>query len=176
MHIVTGLLLAGLFGKAKHGRPGMGLPLNRTGPIRVAHALPGRIRFLVPSLKGAPEERLLRLSPLNTINGIKQVHTNPITWNVIVEYQQEQLEPVLIFGAVARLLGLEEEMEKMPAPAVTQELRMVEKSLNYAVLDKTRGAIDLRSAAALALLFAGSFKVIRDGWASFPGGFTLQLH
>ncbi|MDJ0766824.1 MAG: hypothetical protein QNJ97_27875 [Myxococcota bacterium] len=173
MHIITGLLLAGLFGKSRQGEPGDHLPRFRTGPIRVAHALPGRIRFLVPSLKRAPEEHLSALSPLEKINGIGQVRTCPISGSILVEYQKDLLDPVLIFGAVARLLGLDAELEKTPQPALTRELRSVESSLNRAVFDKTLGTLDLRSATALALLIAGGMKVFRDGWASFPAGFTL---
>lgn len=173
MHIVTGLLLAGLFGKSKQEHPADGLPGFKTGPIRVAHALPGRIRFIVPSLKGAPEEQFSALSPLEKVNGVGMVRISPISGSVVVEYQKDLLEPRLIFGALARLLGLEAELNRTPQPTLTRELRSVENSLNRAVFDKSQGILDLRSAVALTLLIAGSVTVFKNGWSSFPGGFTL---
>jgi hypothetical protein len=59
-------------------------------------------------------------------------------------------------------------------PAVAKELRMVEKSLSQALLDRSNGVVDLKTIAALALLISGGIKVAKDGLvASLPTGITL---
>jgi hypothetical protein len=174
MHIITGLLLAGILGKSKTGRPRLGLPMYKTGPIRVVHALPGRIRFHVPALVDAPEAHHARLGALKKIEGIDDVITSPITGNIVVSYRSDMLEPILVFGAIVRLLGLERALEETPMPAVAKELRMVEKSLSQALLDRSNGVVDLKTIAALALLISGGIKVAKDGLvASLPTGITL---
>ena len=49
MHIITGVLLAGLLGKNKSRRRTL-MPMLRTGPVQTAHYVPGRVRLRIPSL------------------------------------------------------------------------------------------------------------------------------
>lgn len=174
MHIITGLLLAGLFGKSKAGRPTLGLPMFKTGPIQVRHALPGRIRFHASALVDAPGSYHERLGALKKVDGIDDVVTSPISGSIVVTYRPDAVEPMMVFGAIVRLLGLERALEETPMPMVAGELREMEKSLSRALLDRSNGTVDLKTVAALALLVGGGIKIVREGLIpSLPTGVTL---
>ena len=54
MHLILGALLAAYMNKKKGSEGGAGgtpVPHLRTGPIRIDHALPGRLRFRIESLR-----------------------------------------------------------------------------------------------------------------------------
>lgn len=173
MHIITGLVIAALLGKSGESDPLAPLRSLTTGPIRVAHAIPGRVRFVVPSLRGAGPDQLVGIERLQSLDGIEQVKASAISGSLVVRYRPVQVDPPLLLGAVARLLGLEGELERTPAPAVTQELRLMAQSLNRAVFYKTHGLLDLWTVVALVLMAVGGKKVIAQGWGALPTGFTL---
>ena len=173
MHIVTGLVLAALLGKSSESDSLAPLRTLTTGPIRVAHAIPGRVRFVVPSLRGASADRLAGIQRLESVDGIESIETSAISGSVVVRYRPAQIDPPLLLGAVARLLGLEAELERTPTPAVAQEFRLMAQSLNRAVFYKTHGLLDLWSVMALVLMAIGGKKIITEGWRALPAGFTL---
>jgi len=174
MHIITGLVIAGLAGKMKRDAVLNGLPRFRTGPVRVAHAVPGRIRFSVPSLEGADEAALAWVGEYRTLKGVEDVKASKVTGSVIVAYRPEEVDPPLLFGALVRFLGLEEEMDRRPAPVVMRELRELGRGLNLMVYDRTGGVADLWSVFVVALAVMGARRMLQSGWTAFPTGFTLM--
>jgi hypothetical protein len=173
MHIITGLIIAGLSGKLKKNKSLGGLPRFRTGPIRVVHSLPGRIRFEVPSLRGADDAGLAWVEDFQSLEGLKRIEVSTISGSVLIVYREAEVDPQLLFGALARMLRLDSELERSPSPALMRELRDVGKSLNRSVYDGTSGMLDLWSLLVIALAVMGAKKVLQSGWASFPTGFTL---
>ncbi len=170
MHILTGILLAGLLGRKN--RASM-LPMLRTGPVQTDHLLSGRVRFRVPSLIGAPEQAEILAERLRTLEGVRQVHVSPTTGSVLIEYRQAVVEPELLFAATVRLLGLEKELEHTPRPALVRELRAVLDSLNRVVFDRTSGLLDFSSALLLILAAVGVRNMTQEGAKALPAGFTL---
>ncbi len=170
MHIITGMLIAGLLGRKN--RPSV-LPMLRTGPVQTDHLLPGRVRFRVPSLVGAAEQAENLAERLRTLEGVRSAQANPATGSVLVEYRQSVVEPELLFAATVRLLGLEKELERTPCPALVRELRAVLDSLNRVVYDRTSGMLDFSSALLLILAAVGVRKMTQEGAKQLPAGFTL---
>ena len=106
MHILTGLLLAGLLGNNKFRRRTL-MPMLRTGPVQTAHWVPGRVRLRVPSLaENGPGAAMLR-DKLPTIQGVQSVKLDPATGSVLIVYREDQLRPELLFAAVVRLMNLD---------------------------------------------------------------------
>lgn len=173
MHIITGLVMAALLGKSRQDDPLSALKAVTIGPIRVAHAIPGRVRFVVPSLRGAEKERLAGIERLKSLDGIDRVEVSTISGSLIVRYRPGQIDPQLLLGAIARLLGLEAELDRMPVPVATRELRLMAQSLNRAVLYQTHGLLDLWSVVALVLIAVGGRKVLAEGFGALPTGVTL---
>jgi hypothetical protein len=173
MHTITGLAIAALARRLKRDKWLAGLPRYKTGPIRVAHAIPGRIRFLVPSLRGDDSAGLSWLERLRDLQGVSRVDVSSVTGSVLVIYRPAEVDPALLFGALARLLGLEGDVERTPAPVMLRELREFGKSLNLAVYDNTSGLVDLWSLLIIGFVVLGVKGVYQRGWASLPAGVTL---
>jgi len=171
MHIITGMLLAGLL-KRGQKTPNL-LPMLRTGPVQTAHCLPGRIRFRIPSLIDDSQQADLLREKLPTLRGVESLNVTVSTGSVLVCYREKELPGELLFAALVRLLGLEKELETTPQPTVVKELRSVMDSLNRVVYDRTAGLLDFQS-SILILLAAVGVKKLMDGRANvLPAGATL---
>jgi hypothetical protein len=172
MHIITGLLLAGLAGAKGKGkkRP---LPGFTTGPVRTVHALPGRIRFRVPSLIQNRKGKELIEGRLSGLAGIDSVAVNEVTGSVLIYFSESEVRADLLFAAIVKLLGLEAEVENPPPPLIAKELKMLGRSLNRAVYEKTGGIINLWTALMIVLAAYGVRRVMTDGARAWPAGFTL---
>ena len=173
MHIVTGVIIAALAGKAKQNKVLQGLPMYRTGPIQIAHVLPGRIRFIIPILRENHEAMKPGIEQLGKLRGIDSVVHNTISGSLIVRFNQEMVPPPLLFSAIARLLGLEHELDKPLTPGVIKEVRELGEGLNRMIFDETYGLLDLRTIAIVGLVVLGSRKLLTERWATVPTGLTL---
>ncbi len=164
------MLVAAILGKGK--RPSL-LPWVRTGPVRVEHSLPGRVRFRVPSLpEGLPGTDLLR-DKLPTLEGVQTVNVNVETGSVLIRFEPAKVRPELLFAAVVRLLGLEGELEKPPKPAFTREVRAAVDGLNRAVYDRTGGLLDFYSVLLILLAGIGIKQILADGARAMPPGISM---
>ena len=171
MHILTGLLLAGLLGKNKF-RCRTLMPMLRTGPVQTAHWMPGWVRLRVPSLAENAAGAARVRERLPAIQGVQSVKLNPATGSVLIVYREDQVRPELLFAAVVRLMNLDAELNRMPQPVVTRELREILGRPNRMVYDRTGGLIDLWSAGLDSLAAIGSQRRrCRD--RAFPAGLTL---
>jgi hypothetical protein len=173
MHLLTGVIIAALAGRAKQNKVLQGLPRLQTGPIQVAHALPGRIRFIIPALRDRPEDMQDGIDQLATISGIDAITHSSVTGSLVVEFDHERIPPPLLFSAISRLLGLDHELDKPLTPRVIKELKQLGSSLNRMVYDETHGLLDLRTIAVGSLLVLGGRKLFLEKWGSFPTGLTL---
>ena len=173
MHLVTGILIAALAGRAKQNKVLQGLPMFQTGPIQIAHALPGRIRFVIPGLRDTNEPMEKGIEQLRSLKGIDSVTSSTVTGSLVVEFNHELVPPPLLFSAISRLLGLEHELDKPLTPAVVKEFKQIGGSLNRMIYDETYGFLDLRTIAIGGLLVLGGRKLLTEKWASFPTGLTL---
>ena len=170
MHIITGMLVAGFLGRKRKASI---LPMLRTGPVQTAHLLPGRVRFRVPSLVDAPTQAEELRSRLSALDGVENVEVSASSGSLLIEYREKLVRPELLFAATVRLLGLEKEMEHTPRPVVVKELRAMFDSLNRVVYDRTHGLLDFSSALLILMAAVGISKVVKQGSAAFPPGFSL---
>jgi len=170
MHIVTGMLIAGLLGKGK--RPTL-MPLLKNGPVRVAHVVPGRVRMSVPLLQEDRSQASPLQEKLASLAGVQAVSVNPVTGSVMIRFDEASVQPELLYAATVRLMGLERELEKTPRPAVVKELRLMLDSLNRVVYDRTGGLLDFTSALLIILAGVGVKKMLAEGAKAMPAGFTL---
>lgn len=172
MHIITGLLLAALAGRKKKSGTG-GTPLLKSGPVRTAHSLQGRLRLRVPSLVGDQKGCRDLDTRFSNLQGIRSAESSPVTGSVLVHYDEQAVRPELIFGAVVKLLGLEEELERVPTPVLTRELGLLGRSLNRAVYEKSGGLVNGWSLLLLGLAALGIRQALNDNTRAWPAGLTM---
>jgi hypothetical protein len=171
MHIITGILLSMLM---KGGKESKKPPLlQTTWPIRTLHLLPGRVRFQIPLMVGKDEELKAATTQIAKIKGVKWVDSNKITGSVLIYFEENVIQADLLFAALIRLLGLDNELQKAPASYLNTEIRSVFESLNQSVYSKTNGIIDLYTAIPLLLAALGVSQIIKMKTNIFPTGLTL---
>ena len=171
MHIITGILLSMLM---KGSNKEITSPLlHIKWPIRTLHLLPGRVRFQIPMMVGREEELKAATTQIAKISGVKWVDYNKISGSVLIYFEDSVLKADLLFTALIRLLGLEDELQKAPKSYVNTEIRSVIESLNQAVYSKTNGILDLYTALTLALAGLGVSQIIKNKSNILPTGLTL---
>ena len=171
MHIITGILLSMLMkGGNKDKNP---LLLQIKWPIRTLHLLPGRVRFQIPLMVGREDQLKAATTQVAKISGVKWVDYNIISGSVLIYFEEGVIQADLLFTALIRLLGLEDELQKAPASYLYTEIRSVIESLNQAVYSKTNGVIDLYTALPIMLAALGISQIIKNRSNIFPTGLTL---
>lgn len=174
MHLITGLLVAGLLGRKKKGASHASSPLlRRGGPVEPVHLLPGRVRFRVDALKGRDAQAEALAQQLGKIEDVESVEVSSATGSVLICYRGEKLQPELLLAAIVRLLGLERELERSSVSSLRRGIGQAADSLNDAVYAETHGLLDLWTLIPLAIGVLGVQRISQQGLASLPGGFTL---
>jgi Heavy metal associated domain 2 len=74
--------------------------------IRLVHALPGRIRFKLESIKGNPEQARDIEARLATVRGMHHVEAKSLTGSVVATFDPALLESLDFHFAVANALGI----------------------------------------------------------------------
>ena len=172
MHIITGLIVAGLLGRKKDGtKPFM--PRWSAGPLQTVHVIPGRIRFVTSLIEANEKARSAILEKFPLIDGVESVEVNTVSGSILIHYQEESVQPELLFAALVRVLGLEKELEKPPQSIISKELQLAGDSINRAFHEKTGGLLDFWTVALILLAVVGVRRVILQGMGAFPAGFTL---
>jgi copper chaperone CopZ len=110
---------------------------------------------------------------LPAIGGVESVELRPATGSVLIAYRQAEVQPELLFAAVVRLLNLDAELQQVPQPIVTRELKEILGSANRMVYDRTGGLVDLWSAGLILLAAIGIQRLVVQGMRAFPAGLTL---
>jgi len=179
MHIITGMLLAGLLGRRRgDGREeavsGLDSPLLRAPSVlSVAHALPGRTRFRVPALVGRHEAAARLHDALAGINGIHAVSVSAVSGSVVIDHDAQRVRPDVLAAALVRLLGLEAELTREVESTLGRELRDLSRAANRAVYERTGGLLDVKTVLFLGLAGLGLGKVLQQRSLALPAGFTL---
>jgi hypothetical protein len=168
MHILTGLLLSKLFAGSGKARKFKGF----RGIIEIKHTIPGRIRFHIPLLKMDIAKGQLLEKQLLKAAAISQIHVNPLLGSVLIVYDVNKLDEVTLTGVLAKLLGLEKELEKAPKSLVGEEVSKVLKSANSSIYEQTDGLLDLNTTITITFLSLGIWSIIK-GPSILPAGISL---
>lgn len=140
------------------------------GVLEIKHSINGRIRFYIPMLNN--NEEALLIGQLSRVSAIKVVEVNTITNSLLVVYDEKAVDPAVLIGVIAKLLGLEESLTKKPEALVTRELKNMKEAVNMAVYEKTSGLLDIKSIITILLVVSG-FVIVRRNPLSLPNGYTL---
>lgn len=147
------------------------------GVLEVKHYIRGRLRLRVPSMRGDSRLALFVEKALGCVRGIESVSANPILGTVLVKFDERAISPEIVITAVSRCFDFQNAV-KSRRSIVGNELKVLRFSLDQAVMQKTFGFFDLRSALSLMLIFQlirgvsawkrGSAATVRAQKQSFP--------
>jgi len=78
----------------------MSAALAKFNFIDLAHDVPGRIRFVIPALKGSPAKAQAVGPYIGAVHGVTAARVSPITGSLIVEYDGAAQTREYIFAAL----------------------------------------------------------------------------
>ncbi len=149
------LIASGLFiSKGKENKKS-NLP-NFKGILEVKHYVPGRLRLSCQSIKQNPDACNILIDTCNKIPGINKITINECIGSILIEYDFNTLEPVLIIGIVLKILDLEKEINQNPKSLVSKESINIADSLNRTIYEKTNGIMDFKS---MVFLLIGAYSI-----------------
>ncbi len=168
MHILTGLLLSKLLTGTGNKKAFRGF----RGIVEIRHVIPGRVRFYIPVLKMNVEKGEQLKKGLLKAAAIKQVEINPLLGSVLIIFDTKKIDEVTLTAVLAKLLGLEKEVDKTPTSLIGQKLSRMLKSANSSVYEQTNGMLDLNTAITLSFLSMGVWSILRNP-TILPAGISL---
>lgn len=141
------------------------------GILEVQHYIKGRIRLKVNSLIQDDEKAKELVGKLASLNGIEDISVNTLIGSVLIKFSEEVVDPITLIGAVLSILGLEEEVFDKKNGKLFSEMREVIESIDFAIYNKTKGILDLKSTIALLFIINGIRKIRQN--PIMPNGVNL---
>ena len=109
--------------------------------LEVKHSIPGRIRIQCKVLKDNPHGKQALLNTFSQIPGITEISINPYIGTILIKYEEETIQPMLIIGIILKVLGLEDEAHSENKSLLTKESIDILDSLSHTIYEKTNGKI-----------------------------------
>ena len=141
------------------------------GILEVQHYIKGRIRLKVNSLIQDDEKAKELVGKLASLNGIEDISVNTLIGSVLIKFSEEVVDPITLIGAVLSILGLEEEVFDKKNGKLFSGMREVIESIDFAIYNKTKGILDLKSTTALLFIINGIRKIRQN--PIMPNGVNL---
>jgi hypothetical protein len=169
--MVVGFIIASLLrGKQKAG---LTLPAIR-GKFEATHSLPGRLRFRVPLVQTENQTKIENVrNVLSKIPDIRSVEINTRSGSILVQYDDDEIEPHVVCGLLIKVLDLESDLESHSESMVQREIRTIGKALDQTIYNSTAGIVDLKSAFLILLVLLGFYKIMLEKDRSLPSGVSL---
>lgn len=173
MGIITGLTfgVAAFTALKKYSHP-KSLPYVNSDQLNIVQNIPGRLRVYSGLLKQHEFSKNITIQ-LIRIDGISSVGTNEMTGSLLITYDADKIKSDLMIAALIRLLGLDPTDQQLPSSTIQNELQLVNQSINYALLNKTNGLIDLKTIIPLSFLALAVKEYLRTGTLGTPTPITL---
>ena len=141
------------------------------GILEVQHYIKGRISLKVNSLIQDDEKAKELVGKLASLNGIEDISVNTLIGSVLIKFSEEVVDPITLIGAVLSILGLEEEVFEKKNGKLFSGMREVIESIDFAIYNKTKGILDLKSTIALLFIINGIRKIRQN--PIMPNGVNL---
>ena len=149
----------------------MRLPSFR-GIAEVRASLPGRMRLYLPAVSANREAAAEMKRQLEATGVVHEVALNFRLSTVLIRYDETKVEAAVVQGAVLKLMGLTDALQKEPVSRIQSGLNTLMAAVNHGLLEATNGLLDVRTLAGCALTFAGVKSLAVSG-AAVPGAMTL---
>jgi len=108
---------------------------------------------------------------LLNLKGINSVEVNVLIGSMLILFDENVIDPVMLIGIVLNFMELEEEAFSRKNGKITFALKDIVEAVDMTVYNKTKGILDLKS--LIALLFIGyGIKKVRQN-PVMPNGVNL---
>lgn len=141
------------------------------GILEVQHYIKGRMRLKINSLVQDDEKAKELVRKLASLNGIEDISVNTLIGSVLIKFLEEVVDPITLIGAILSILGLEEEVFDKKNGKLFSGMREVIESIDFAIYNKTKGILDLKSTIALLFIINGIRKIRQN--PIMPNGVNL---
>lgn len=122
-----------------------------SGVLEVVHALPGRMRLRMPSLRARVRALAEFATNLKRLEGIQDVAVNPVLGTALVRYDAAKLTPSLVVAAATHGFDFETAVRNHQS-LVGGELRALHYAFNQAIMQRTGGVLDLPALMTVLLI------------------------
>lgn len=122
-----------------------------SGVLEVVHALPGRMRLRMPSLRARARALAEFATSLKRLEGIRDVTVNPVLGTALVRYDAAKLTPSLVVAAATHGFDFETAVRNHQS-LVGGELRALHYAFNQAIMQRTGGVLDLPALMTVLLI------------------------
>lgn len=122
-----------------------------SGVLEVVHALPGRMRLRMPSLRAQARALAEFATSLKRLEGIQDVTVNPVLGTALVRYDAAKLTPSLVVAAATHGFDFETAVRNHQS-LVGGELRALHYAFNQAIMQRTGGVLDLPALMTVLLI------------------------
>lgn len=122
-----------------------------SGVLEVVHALPGRMRLRMPSLRARARALAEFATSLKRLEGIQDVTVNPVLGTALVRYDAAKLTPSLVVAAATHGFDFETAVRNHQS-LVGGELRALHYAFNQAIMQRTGGVLDLPALMTMLLI------------------------
>ncbi len=149
--------------------------LSIKGIIEVKHCIENRLRVFVPILKNNDDAVNSLISELSKIEIISAVEASPITGTVTLKFDQSQIEPVLLLGAIVKILGLETQISKEENAELESEFAVLTKSIDSSVMKVSNDKLDIKSTVTVLIIASLAYNLFvnKAPLTSLPSPITL---
>lgn len=141
------------------------------GILEIQHYIKGRIRVKVNSLIGNNEKKHELEGRMSVLEGINNISVNPMTGSVLINFNEELVEPLTLVGAILNILDLEDKVFTKRDGKIFSGMREIVEGVDFAIYNKTKGILDLKSVIALIFIINGIRKVRQN--PIMPNGVNL---
>lgn len=141
------------------------------GILEVQHYIKGRIRLKINTLIGDEKKSQELVDRLSGLNGIENISVNTLIGSVLVKFSEEIVDPITLIGAILNILELEEEVFAKKNGKLFSGMREIIESVDFAIYNKTKGILDLKSTIALLFIINGIRKIRQN--PIMPNGVNL---
>lgn len=144
------------------------------GFIETVHYLPGRLRLHIPSLAGKPEAAQTLRKQMEMLDHITSLQVNTINGSVLILFDPAAIDPEILFGATARILGIDEKLTDAGEPVMWQEIRSAGQAIDHALHSSSGGYVDVKTLFTILLLAIVVYRLVKQpDRLGVPGTVTL---
>lgn len=127
--------------------------------MEVKHYSKNRLRLQINSLKNNFEVGKELEDRMKNLDGIYEIKSNSTIGSLLISFDEDRVEAMVIIGAILNLLGLEDEVFSTKNGIITTFIKDIIAGVDTSIYNKSRGVLDLKSAVSIALIYYGIKKV-----------------